>query len=57
MRALGHGMTMTSTQSDEDAQYFWRALDYRDAGGFDIDIPGYAQPTELIMLKDLREAP
>jgi len=57
MRALGHGMAMTSTQSDEDAKYFWRALDYRDAGGFDIDIPGYAQPTELIMLKDLREAP
>ena len=54
MRGMGHGMAMTSTQSDEDAQYFWRALGYRDAGSFDIDVPGYAQPPELIMLKDLR---
>ena len=54
MRALGHGMAMTSTQSDEDAQHFWRALGYRDTGSFDIDVPGYAQPPELIMLKDLR---
>ena len=55
MRALGHGMAMTSTQSDEDAQYFWRRLGYQDAGSFDIDIPGYEQPPELIMLKDLRK--
>ena len=54
MRMQRHGMAMTSTQSDEDAQHFWRALGYRDAGGFDIDVPGYAQPQELIMLKDLR---
>jgi GNAT superfamily N-acetyltransferase len=53
LRALGHGMAMTSTQSDEDAQDFWRVLGYRDAGSFDIDVPGYAQPPELIMLKDL----
>ena len=55
MRALGHGMAMTSTQSDEDAQYFWRRLGYQGAGSFDIDIPGYEQPPELIMLKDLRK--
>ena len=54
MRAQGHGMAMTSTQSDEEAQHFWRALGYKDAGSFDIDIPGYEQPPELIMLKDLR---
>ena len=54
MRALGHGMAMTSTQSDEDAQVFWRALGYRDAGSFEVDVPGYAQPPELIMLKNLR---
>jgi len=54
MRAIGHGMAMTSTQSDEDAQYFWRRLGYQDAGSFDIDIPGYEQPPELIMLKNLR---
>ena len=55
MRALGHGMAMTSTQSDEDAQHFWRAVGYRDAGSFDVDVPGYEQPPELIMLKDLKE--
>ncbi len=54
MRAQGHGMAMTSTQSDEEARHFWRALGYKDAGSFDIDIPGYEQPPELIMLKDLR---
>lgn len=55
MRALGHGMAMTSTQSDEDAQHFWRRLGYRDAGSFDIDVPGYEQPPELILLKQLGE--
>ena len=54
MRGLDHGMTMTSTQSDEDAQYFWRRLGYQDAGSFDIKVPGYEQPPELILLKDLR---
>ena len=57
MRDLGHGMAMTSTQSDEDAQHFWRRLGYRDAGSFDVDVPGYAQPPELILLKDLRVNP
>ncbi len=57
MRELGHGMAMTSTQSDEDAQHFWRRLGYRDAGSFDVDVPGYAQPPELILLKDLRIKP
>ncbi len=53
MKALGHGMVMTSTQSDEDGQYFWRKLGYMDAGEFAIDVPGYAQPPELIMIKGL----
>jgi hypothetical protein len=48
-------MAMTSTQSDEDAQHFWRAVGYRDAGSFDVDVPGYEQPPELIMLKALKE--
>ena len=53
MRAAGHGMVMTSTQADETAQHFYRRLGYRDAGGFVVDIPGYAQPLELIMIKGL----
>lgn len=51
MRSKGYGMVMTSTQEDEEAQYFYRKLGYKDAGGFDIDIPGYEQPTELILIK------
>ena len=53
MRALGHGMAMTSTQSDETAQSFYRTLGWRDAGGFAVDVPGYEQPFELILLKAL----
>ena len=51
MGAAGHGMVMTSTQVDETAQHFYRKLGYRDAGGFAVDIPGYAQPLELILIK------
>ena len=54
MRGQGYDFVLVSTQSDEEAQHFWRALGYKDAGSFDIDIPGYEQPPELIMLKDLR---
>ena len=53
MREAGYGMAMVSTQVDETAQHFYRKLGYRDAGGFVIDIPGFAQPMELIMIKEL----
>ena len=53
MRARGYGLAMTSTQSDETAQHFYRKLLWRDAGGFVLDVPGYEQPLELIMVKDL----
>ena len=32
MKAQGHDMVMTSTQSDEIAQHFYRKLWYKDAG-------------------------
>lgn len=51
MKSLGFGMLMTSTQVDEDAQYFYRKLGYKDSGGFIVDIPGYEQPMEMIMTK------
>lgn len=54
MRSAGSGMIMTSTQVDEGAQHFYRRLGYRDAGGFVVEVPGYEQPMELIMVKDLR---
>ncbi len=53
MAALGHDMVMTSTQSDETAQHFYRKLGYRDSGGFTVDIPGHEQPLELIFIKGL----
>ena len=51
MRSQGYGMLMTSTQVNEDAQHFYRRLGYKDSGGFVIDIPGYEQPMEMIMIK------
>ena len=51
MKSQGYGMLMTSTQVDEDAQHFYRKLGYRDCGGFVVDVPGYEQPMEMIMIK------
>ncbi len=51
MKAQGYGMLMTSTQVDEDAQHFYRKLGYKDAGGFIVDVPGFEQPMEMIMIK------
>lgn len=51
MKAQGYGMLLTSTQVDENAQHFYRKLGYKDCGGFVIDIPQYAQPMEMFMIK------
>lgn len=53
MKDLGYGMLLTSTQVDEEAQHFYRKLGYKDCGGFVIDIPAYAQPMELFLIKEL----
>ena len=53
MRALGHKMTMTSTQVDEQAQYFYRTLGYRDRGALFLDHTPFEQPEEMLMLKVL----
>ena len=52
-RGKGCGMVMVSTQADEDAQHFYRKSGYKDAGGFVVDVPGYEQPMEMIMIKGL----
>lgn len=54
MREKGYGMIMTSTQVDENAQHFYRHLGYKDAGCLLIDIPGYEQPMEMFLTKDIR---
>ena len=51
MRSAGCGMVMTSTQVNEEAQHFYRRLGYKDSGGFVVDVPGYEQPMEMIMIK------
>ena len=51
MKEKKYGMLMTSTQVDEDAQHFYRKLVYKDCGGFVVDVPGYEQPMEMIMIK------
>ena len=55
MRRRGFAMLMTSTQSDEDAQHFYRKLGYRDCGGFIVNIPEFEQPLELLFIKENRE--
>ncbi len=53
MRSLGYPCVMTSTQSDEDAQHFYRKLGYRDAGCLLLDIPQIRQPMEILLIKAL----
>ena len=53
MRSLGHSLVMTSTQSDERAQHFYRKLGYRDAGCLVLDVPPFCQPLEIFLLKSL----
>ena len=53
MRRLGFAVVLTSTQADEDAQFFYRKLGYRDSGS--LLLPG--QPaTEIVMSKSLEPA-
>ncbi len=53
MKSQGYGILMTSTQVDEEAQHFYRKLGYKDCGRFVIDIPEYAQPMEIFLIKSI----
>ena len=53
MKNRGYGMVMTSTRVDEQAQHFYRKLGYKECGGFILDIPGFEQPMEMILTKEL----
>ncbi len=53
MKSQGYGMLLTSTQVDEQAQHFYRKRGYRDCGGLVMDLPGYEQPMELFLAKEL----
>lgn len=53
MKSQSYGMVLVSTQVDEGAQHFYRKLGYKDCGGLVIDIPRYAQPMEMFMVKSI----
>lgn len=53
MKSMGYGMLMTSTQVDENAQHFYRKIEYQDSGGLIINIPGFEQPMEMFMVKKI----
>ena len=53
LRKAGCRAAMTSTQADEEAQHFYRKLGYRDTGSLILTLPGFEQPTELILIKPL----
>lgn len=49
MAQQGFGLLMTSTLSNEQAQHFYRALGYRDAGGLLLE----GEPLEIFFIKQL----
>lgn len=51
MKSMGYKMVMTSTQSDENAQTFYRRHGYQDAGVLILNIPEYEQPAEIFFIK------
>ena len=53
MKKKGYGIVLTSTQVNEDAQHFYRALGYKDCGSLIMDIEGYEQPMEMFMIKKI----
>ena len=53
MKDRGYDLVMTSTQEDEEAQHFYRAIGYQDCGELNMPFPGHEQPKELILGKTI----
>ena len=53
MKKAGYNLVMTSTQIDEQAQHFYRKLEYVDKGALFFDGTGLEQPQEVVMMKVL----
>jgi len=49
MNALGYKFVLTSTQSDEQAQHFYRKIGYKECGSLMLD----EEPLEIIFIKYL----
>ena len=50
MKAAGHDLVLVSTQADEDAQHFYRALGYKDCGCLLLE----TQAAEIFFSKNLQ---
>lgn len=53
MKSLGYEMVMTSTQVDEDAQHFYRNMQYEESGGLVINNTKFKQPMEMFFIKSI----
>lgn len=53
MREAGCSMVLTSTQADEEAQFFYRALGYQDCGCLILRDCPLEQPLEIFLCKTL----
>lgn len=53
MKSKGYKMILLSTQVNEEAQHFYRKIGYKECGALIIDIPGFEQPMEMFMCKQL----
>lgn len=53
MHSSGFPCVMTSTQADENAQFFYRKLGYKDTGCLILSTPPIAQATEIFFIKKL----
>lgn len=51
MKSQGYNMLLTSTQTDEEAQHFYRKLGFKECGCLIIDNPEYEQPMEMFFAK------
>ncbi|MHC0038250.1 GNAT family N-acetyltransferase [Pseudoneobacillus sp. C159] len=49
MKSKGFNLVMTSTQTDENAQHFYRKLNYKEAGCLILE----SQAMEIIFTKDI----
>lgn len=53
MREKGYKAVLTSTQSDERAQFFYRGIGYSDCGCLILDHGPLRQPLEIFLVKIL----
>jgi ribosomal protein S18 acetylase RimI-like enzyme len=49
MKSRGYNLVMTSTQTDENAQHFYRRIDYKEAGSLILE----CQALEIIFTKKI----